>query len=327
MIFPETLYLIVFGIAAGVTASAVPIWRHGCRRWGWVDDPGHRKIHSTPVALAGGPAVFTGMVFVLILGCVAVSWKSFAPDVLDRLSYGLDRRANQLAAIGTGALGMLFLGWWDDRYELPAATKFFGQTTIAMLVPFFGVRITLFVPNLWFSYGVTILWIVTVTNALNFNDNMNGLCAGFGIIGSMGFAIIASVQGQYLVASLAFMVAGALTGFLPYNYPKASVFLGDSGSHLVGYWLAVLGILPHFYSRKSPGNPMAVLSPLLVLAVPLLDLVSVVYLRTRSGRPFWLGDTNHFSHRLVRAGFSRWQAVALLWVAAIFSSLLTGALR
>jgi UDP-GlcNAc:undecaprenyl-phosphate GlcNAc-1-phosphate transferase len=131
----------------------------------------------------------------------------------------------------------------------------------------------------------------------------------------------AAAQGQYLVALMALLACGALAGFLPYNFPKATIFLGDTGSHLVGYLLAVLAILPHFYSRQNP-HPWAVFSPLLILAVPLLDLVWVVLLRWRAGKPFYIGDTNHLSHRLVRRGWTRAQAVMLIWLlAAVIGSL------
>lgn len=162
------------------------------------------------------------------------------------------------------------------------------------------------------SYGVTVLWILTVVSAVNIMDNMNGLCAGLGVIGAAAFGTIAAGQGQYLVASLALLAAGALAGFLPYNYPKASAFLGDSGSHLTGFLLAVLAILPHFYTAVNP-RPLAVLAPLLVLAVPLGDMGSVMWIRWRAGRPIWEGDTNHLSHRLVRAGLSKPKAVAVIW--------------
>ena len=123
------------------------------------------------------------------------------------------------------------------------------------------------------------------------------------------------------MASLAFLCAGALLGFLPYNFPRASAFLGDAGSHLVGYLLAVLAILPHFYSVKHP-RPFAVLSPLLILAVPLADLVWAVLLRWRAGKPFYVGDNNHLSHRLVRRGFTQIQAVVFVWTAALAIGLL-----
>ncbi len=123
-------------------------------------------------------------------------------------------------------------------------------------------------------------------------------------------------SGQYLVALIAFLACGALVGFLPHNFPNARAFLGDAGSHLVGYLLAVLAILPHFYTRQNP-HPWAVLKPLLVLFIPLADLAWVVVLRWRRGQPFYVGDTNHLSHRLVRAGHNRTMAVLLIWMAAV----------
>jgi len=231
------------------------------------------------------------------------------------LSHGLSRRAVELIAIVVGALGMVALGCWDDRHELRPASKFGGQLLIAFLVAAAGVRITLFVHNALFSYAITVLWILTVTNAFNFMDNMNGLCAGLGAIGALYVAVIAAAAGQYLVALIALVGAGALLGFLPYNFPQATAFLGDAGSHLVGYLLAVLSILPHFYSRKNP-EVFAVFKPLLVLTVSLVDLVWVVILRWRLGRPFYVGDNNHLSHRLVRRGWSRPGAVLFIWLLA-----------
>ena len=113
-----------------------------------------------------------------------------------------------------------------------------------------------------------------------------------------------------------------MLGFLPYNFPRARAFLGDAGSHLVGYLLAVLAILPHFYTVRHPRR-WAVLFPLLILAVPLADLVWVVLLRWRIGQPFYQGDTNHLSHRLVRRGLTRSQAVLAIWLAAEALCLLT----
>jgi len=104
-------------------------------------------------------------------------------------------------------------------------------------------------------------------------------------------------------------------GFLPYNFPRATVFLGDAGSHLVGYLLGVLAILPHFYTKENP-TALAVLNPLLILAVPLFDLISVVLIRWKAGRPFYVGDTNHLSHRLVRKGLSQTTAVLVIWLLA-----------
>lgn len=321
--FPNAAYLLALTGAAAATAASLPLWRALCRGRGWVDDPGHRKIHHVPVPLAGGLAVATGLLAVVLAGTLAVFAHWLPADAVERLAYGLGRRAIPLAAILAGAVGMLLLGFWDDRAELRPAVKFAGQAGIALLVAAAGVRVTLFVPNPAFSYAVTVLWILTVTNALNFNDNMNGLCAGLGLIAAACFAAVAARHGQYLVALLAFTVAGALAGYLPFNFPRATVFLGDSGSHLVGFLLAVLGILPHFYStRHDDPRPLAVLSPLAILAVPLLDLAWVVILRTWHRQPFWVGDNRHFSHQLTRAGLSRIQAVLVLWAAGLAMGLL-----
>lgn len=314
--FPGNVYLAAFFGALATSFAALPIWRAWCIRVGLVDDPGHRKIHDLPIPLAGGLAVLTGLLVPLAVATALLKFNLIGESSSGPLLHGLNKRALQLAAIAFGAAGMTLLGLLDDKYELRPAHKFLGQLLIAGIVAAAGVRITLFVPSVLFSYAVTILWLLTVINAFNFMDNMNGLCSGLGVIGTGLFGFIAAFHGQYLVALLAFLTCGALLGFLPHNFPRARAFLGDSGSHLVGYLLAVIAILPHFHSEKHP-HPLAVLTPLLVLAVPLGDLAWVVLLRTRMGKPFYVGDTNHLSHRLVRGGISKPTAVVLIWLLAL----------
>jgi UDP-GlcNAc:undecaprenyl-phosphate GlcNAc-1-phosphate transferase len=325
--FPLNLYLASLIGAFIASFTSLPLWRRWCLHTGHVDDPGARKIHSEPIPLAGGLAVMTGVLVPLLAGSLALAFAiaggslpGFSPPDTERLIYGLGVRRLALGAILLGSLGMMLLGWLDDRHELKPLPKFAGQFLIAAIVAAAGVRVTLFVPNPLFSYAITILWIVGVTNALNFLDNMNGLCAGIAAIAAGYFALAAARQGQYLVAAIALLGCGAFLGFVPWNWPRAAAFLGDSGSHVAGFLLAILAILPSFYSPERP-HPVAVLSPLLVLAVPLADLGSVVWIRARRGTAPWMGDTNHFSHRLVRAGLSRTQAVAVLWAAALLSGL------
>jgi UDP-GlcNAc:undecaprenyl-phosphate GlcNAc-1-phosphate transferase len=333
--FPWNVYLLAVLSAGAVSAASLPLWRRWCLRTGLMDDPGHRKIHDQAVPLAGGLAVATGLVLPTVLAAGLLWWQGSvdgfrlisqdAPPAVSStalnsnaaflLRYGLNRRALELAGILAGALGMLAVGWLDDQRELRPKAKFIGQFLVAFLVAASGVRITLFVPNVVFHYAITILWILTVVNAFNFMDNMNGLCAGLGAIGAWYFATLSAAQGQYLVGLIAFLTFGALLGFLPYNFPRARAFLGDAGSHLVGYLLAVLAVLPHFYTARHP-RPWAVLIPLLVLAVPLVDMVWVVLLRWRKGQPFYVGDTNHLSHRLVRLGLTRGRAVVVIWLIA-----------
>ena len=312
--FPNNLYAAAFIAAFLVSWLTLPAWRSWAQRIGLVDDPGLRKIHATPIPLAGGFAVFCGL-FIPVLAGLAAVWMRWIPtESLFPLAQGLQRRSMQLTAILCGALGMLVLGWIDDKHELSPRWKFAGQCLIATLVASSGLRITLFVPSVLFSYAITVLWILTLTNAFNFMDNMNGLCGGLAAISAISFAAAAASRGQYLVTVIALLAGGSFAGFLPHNFPRATSFLGDAGSHLSGFMMSILAILPHFYSPKNP-DTWAVLKPLFFLAVPLLDLVSVVVIRWRSGKPVYMGDNNHFSHRLTRLGLSKTTAVLTLWLA------------
>ena len=316
MPFPFNFFSAAF-VGAGLTSLlALPFWRKWCLRLDHVDEPGHRKIHATAVPLAGGLAVLTGILLPLALGAVLLELGAVKTSAAGLIVHGIDRRALELAVLAGGAIAITILGVLDDRHELKALPKFIGQILIAVAVAAACKRITLFIHSEIFSYTITVLWLLTVVNAFNFMDNMNGLCAGVGAIGALLFALIAAAAGEYLVAITGFLMCGALAGFLPWNFPNAKAFLGDAGSHLVGYLLAVMAILPHFYTRHNP-HRLAVLSPLLVLFVPLADLAQVSLIRTLNKKPFWIGDTNHLSHRLVRAGLSRTQAVLLLWLAAV----------
>ncbi len=339
MNFPLALYGMTLVAAFSTALLALPLWRAWCLRNGLVDDPTARKLHEGRVPLAGGLAVITALMVPSLLGFLALK----LPDALARfhpgsptanahdaswisipfldartaplLLHGLQARGVELTAIFTGAMGVLIVGLLDDKLDLRPRAKFAGQFLVALLVASSGARITLFVPSLAFSYVLTILWIVTVINAFNFVDNMNGLCPGLGAIGAFYFALISARSGQYLAALAGFLICGALLGFLPHNFPRATAFLGDSGSHLVGYLLAILAILPHFYTSKHP-QVLAVFSPLLILFIPLADLVWVVMFRSFTARSFYVADTNHLSHQLVRLGLSRARAVLLMWFLA-----------
>ena len=315
MNFPLNIYLLSALGAGMATFVCLPLWRAWCQRIGRVDNPGHRKIHEHPVPLAGGLAILTGLLLPLLGALAVLQLNLLGVETTNKLLYGFEHRAAQLGAIFGGAIGMTLLGWLDDTFEFRPALKFAGQLIIATLVAAAGVRITLFVANPIFSYAITILWILTVTNAFNFMDNMNGLCAGLAAIAALITGVIAATHAHYLVAAMSFLIFGAATGFLPYNFPRASAFLGDAGSHLLGYLLSVLTILPHFFTTEHP-RATAVLSPLLILAVPLLDLVQVVLRRWRAGKPFYIGDTSHLSHGLVRLGLAQPGAVALIWIIA-----------
>ena len=321
MTFPFNFFLAAFAGAFLTTLLALPLWRKWCLRTNLVDDPRDGKnydapkIHSGAVPLAGGFAVLTGLLLPLGAAAILLKFGIVKVSLSSLIVHGINRRGLELAAIAFGAIAITLLGWLDDKHELRPLPKFIGQLLVAVAVAMACKRITLFVPNVAFSYVITILWLLTVINAFNFMDNMNGLCAGLGAIGAFIFALIAAANGEYLVAITGFLMCGALVGFLPWNFPNARAFLGDAGSHLTGYLLAVMAILPHFYTKQNP-HPLAVLAPLFVLAIPLIDLAQVVIVRTLNRKPFWIGDTNHLSHRLTRAGLSRTCTVLVIWLVA-----------
>jgi UDP-GlcNAc:undecaprenyl-phosphate GlcNAc-1-phosphate transferase len=310
-----SVVLWAFGLACGVSAVALPLWRALCRRWGHVDDPGHRKIHAQPIPLAGGFAVSTGgLLGGLLLGILKSSGVLGSVEIGSL--WGGTEGLRRLGVLIAGAVGMLALGAWDDRRDLGAGAKFLGQGIIAVLVAGWGVQVP--VPDGFAMFGqvLTVLWIVAVTNAFNLSDNMNGLSAGLGLIGATAVSVSSLLwRGASDLACGAALIAGSLAGYLPYNYPRASVFLGDAGSQWVGYMLSILALLSLPSATPSDGG----LQPSWrlafgVVAVPLIDMAFVVVSRTWKGQPFWVGDTHHLSHRLARTGLGKPGAVAVLWL-------------
>jgi UDP-GlcNAc:undecaprenyl-phosphate/decaprenyl-phosphate GlcNAc-1-phosphate transferase len=315
------VYFYIFDVSFALALILTPVFRRLSFRLGIVDQPNlERKIHKDAMPLLGGVAVFTAFAANLVLNYavvmpLAAHWDLPFVDFPDIHPYieGAFRTGQKLFVLLAGGALMIALGMYDDAHDLKAGPKLLAQLGIAALVAGFGMRITVFIHNPLISFGLTVLWIVTLTNAMNFLDNMDGLCAGIGLVCAGMFGFMAAMQEQYFVCVLALAVAGALLGFLPYNFKPATIFLGDAGSHFVGYMLAVLPILGTFYKSGSP-TWLPVLIPLLVLAVPLFDMVMVMSIRLWRGQPVYQGDVNHISHRLVRLGLPQSWAVALIYL-------------
>ncbi len=296
-------------IAAGVAAVIAP----GARTWfqsrGWVDDPGARKIHSRPIPLAGGVSVLVGVMAGLVAAGAfsKVGWLEPIPPASE-LGRGW------LAVFLLSGAGLFLLGWLDDVRELGPWSKLSGQVAVACWVVATGIRLPVFVDWPWVQWCVSAGFFVAVVNAVNFLDNMNGLCAGLGAIAAGQLGWLAGHQGQPGLQLASWAMAGACAGFLPANFPRAQSFLGDAGSHLIGGWLALLTMQACQLTHPRTGAPS--LAPLWVLAVPGLDLAQVVISRWWRGQPVYVGDNWHLSHLLTRWGLSRVAAVAVLWAAA-----------
>lgn len=318
---PAYVYAAAFVAAFLGAGLSLPLWRRWCRNAGVVDEPGPRKLHGGSIPLAGGLAVFTGFLLPMAGGFLATSLGMLPEMVAEKILYGFRQRWLPLAVMMVGALAMGGLGWLDDLYELPPGKKFAGQCLIATVAATLGERITLFIPNPWVQIGLTTLWLVAVTNAFNLSDNMNGLCTGLAAVAALFFALQGLLHGYYLVALISLSMAGAALGFLPFNYPRATAFLGDSGSHGLGFLLASLAVVPHYYALEH-SHRLAVFSPLLILAIPLMDMGFVMVTRWARGQPVYQGDNRHLSHRLAEKTGSPVVAVAILWGCGVLGGLL-----
>ncbi|MFI5364958.1 MAG: glycosyltransferase family 4 protein [Candidatus Binatia bacterium] len=273
------------------------------RRFRVLDQPQGYKAHATATPLLGGLGVALGT-------AAGVFW--FLPA-------GGRTHVVGLSALALGSLVILVAGLLDDIRGLSARHKFLWQVAAAgvagMCLALLGVRLNLFLP--WPPLPIialTALWIVGITNAVNFLDNMNGLCAGIGAVAAVSLAVINLRSDELTVAIVAAALGGACVGFLPHNWPRAHIFLGDTGSMLIGFLLAGLSVMG-VYTRGAHIPILAVFTPLFVLGIPVLDSVLVIILRLRAGHPPWEGDRRHISHRLVQRGMHPAAAVATLWTA------------
>jgi UDP-GlcNAc:undecaprenyl-phosphate GlcNAc-1-phosphate transferase len=236
---------------------------------------------------------------------------TLVPEDLAKHFPGLLSQAPRILAILLGAAAMLALGWIDDRRGLSAALRLAVQVAAAGLLVLAGVRITAYSPSVPVHALLTILFVVFATNATNFIDNMNGLLAGVGAIQAACFLAIAASSGQLFVAAVLICIAGGLLAFLPRNFPKATVFLGDAGSLAIGFLISAMTIACDFEHGAVSMKP--VIMPLLILFVPLLDGVVVMAARLLSRRSPFEAGRDHLSHRLNGLGLTRDRAVVYLW--------------
>ena len=236
-----------------------------------------------------------------------------------------------LVAVLVGCLLLLHLvGLIDDRKALSPGVKSAAMLATAVAISLTqDTRLFTFldphVGGSWLSLALTVLWIVGITNAMNFIDNMDGLSAGVGAISSACFLVAALMHEQWFVAGCLALVVGALSGFLVFNFPPARVFMGDGGSLPIGFFLAFLTIRTTYYdaTHKIPlaGGWYGVFMPLCVLGVPLYDLISVTVVRTRLGKSPFVGSPHHLSHRLTKLGLSKRDAVLVIYGLAAITGL------
>lgn len=317
--FPINIYLLGFTGGLVLLLVILPTVTRLCLKYDQVDNPGYRKIHSTPVPLAGGPAIILTIIGVFMIGApvVFLFQEMLNPSLVHKIQYGFSHKYFEIFGIVAGATLVTTMGFLDDRKEWKAAPKLLFQIIAALIIYLSGIKITLFLSSPFFQFILTFLWILILVNAFNFMDNMNGASAGLAFIAILFCSISGHQSDQYLVPLLGFTFCGIILGFLFWNYPKGKVFLGDSGSHLLGFLVAVHTIKSTYYTDAATDLKIHVLSPLFFVAIPLIDLLQVTLYRLWIKKPVWVGDNNHLTHRLAQTKLGKIWAVFALWVLAL----------
>lgn len=316
------IYIYLFLFSLLLALLFVPLARKLAFRLNIIDLPQGRKAHAQPTPLLGGLAIYAAFLLTLVVQIIAYLWcKDLAwfaqifphlPNEAGRFLQTLPR----LLAICAGGTLMVILGFIDDRSGLNFSYKFkFAiQILAALLLVMAGIRTDL-MPSAFLNMAVTVFWVVGITNAFNLLDNMDGLSSGIAIIAAAMFLVITIVQDQFFSAMILCIFAGAVLGFLRYNFYPAKIFMGDTGSLFIGYMLAALSITSSYVVPQS-ASMIPALIPLLVLSLPIFDTLSVILIRLKERRPIFSGDRRHFSHRLVDLGMTPAGAVVFIYLVA-----------
>lgn len=311
---------------------AVPVVRRLALRWQLVDKPGARKVHTSPTPMGGGLAIWLGVVTPLALGqlvlflvtrdgSLAETIRSWLPGFVTPHLGGLVERSSALWVLLGGGTVLMLVGLADDRWGLGWKVRLSIQAAVAAVcVISQGWQLTAFIQVPWITWALSVVWIVALINSFNMLDNMDALSGGVAaIIAAMLAAVllvtpdVSTGQPQLFVSGFLLVIVGSLLGFLWHNRPPARIFMGDAGSYFVGFCIAISTLLAT-YTQYYGARPHAVLAPLCVMAVPLYDMVSVIWIRVREGRSPFQGDKSHFSHRLVDLGLSKGQAVLTIYL-------------
>ncbi|MEN6578016.1 MAG: MraY family glycosyltransferase [Phycisphaerales bacterium] len=295
---------------------------------GLVAHPKADRYHRSIIPLGGGIAIFATLA-TFLLGAAATIRFLVVPGHLNSLveRTGLNpadflQRFDELAVILLCATVLFVVGLRDDKRALGPFVKLIVQFAVAGTAAYFAdVRIEFFIESRIVTAALSAFWIVVIVNAFNFLDNMDGASAGIAVIASSVLLTAAAFSGQVLVGGLAITFIGTLLGFLVFNFPPASIFMGDAGSLVVGFFVALLTLRTTYYQQAGSGPWYPVMLPLIAMAVPLYDFTSVTLLRISQGRSPFVGDTQHFSHRLRRRGLTDTQTALTLYLATLCTGL------
>lgn len=297
-------------------------------RIGFVARPAADRYHQNIIPLGGGIAIFFTLLVVILAAIMVVKYLVVPGHfgwIVKRANinpHDFLARIDELLVILICLIILFVLGLWDDKRHLGPFFKLGVQFAVAFIAAAFAeIRVELFIESRIVASILSAFWIVLIINAFNFLDNMDGASAGIAVITSSVLFTAAAFSGQVLVGGLALVFIGTLLGFLVFNFPPAKIFMGDAGSLVVGFFVALLSLRTTYYHEAQSGRWYPVFMPLVAMAVPLYDFISVTVLRISQGKSPFVGDTQHFSHRLKRHGLTDTQTVLALYLATLCTGL------
>ena len=295
----------IFSLSFLFSCVLTPLARHLAGRWGLVDNPdSRRKMHAKPIPVAGGIAVLASAIIVM-------AGVFFIPNPLQQYLAGW---STLLVGLLLATLLLCFLGVLDDCHCLRGRTKLMGQIVAVGIVIACNVQVHSIHIFAWkvelgiLAIPFTAFWLLGAINSLNLIDGMDGLLGSVAVIISVAMGIMAVLGGHWTTACVAMTFAGALVGFLRYNLPPATIFLGDAGSMVIGLVIGVLGIQS---SLKAPAT-IALIAPLAALAIPIFDTSAAIIRRKLTGQSIYATDRGHMHHCFLRRGFSPWVTLLLI---------------
>ncbi len=302
-------FLYPAGISFIISLAAIPVIIYLSRRLKLFDTMSDRKIHTKPISRLGGLAIFLGFIVafhIFVLG-------------------GEGTRFNAT----TYTLGLVVAfsaGFIDDLVNFRAWFKLILQVVAASLVAMSGLNITYLtifdfgvIHFGYLSYVLTIIWIVGFMNAINLLDGMDGLASGVVLLATIFIFVIASIQNNPMVMTIAACLAGSIVGFYLFNFPPAKIFMGDGGAYLLGFMYSTISLM----DIKKSAVATIFLIPLILLLVPIYDILSVMIKRYRLGYNIFLADKNHLHHRLISLGFSQKGILFIIYSYTIILGLLS----
>lgn len=307
------IYAGVFLTSLLLSLLLVPLTKKLAFAFKVIDYPSSRKSHSEPVPLLGGLGIYFSVICTIIFGLLM---KNFLASGYPEYYRGIVHVMPELFLFLFTLAVVIFFGVLDDLYSFRSYQKLFLQIVCGVITYSVGIRIT-FLPVPWADFLLTLFWIILCMNSFNLLDHMDGLSAGVGLIAGSIFFLSSAASGQFFIATLLSCFVGSVAGFLWYNFPPAKIFMGESGSSMLGYFLGVLSIMGTYYKYQPGHNFFPVFTPLIIFSLPFFDTLGVVAIRIRQKKPIFQADKNHLSHRLMRLGMSKRQAILFCYLLTI----------